>query len=89
VGRERDEDRRGGDRYLGVPKLPEAAEIPEPVIDSTDMADFDTVFMRFEPETLSVDTTFPADTIVLDSVPAEPFTFDTLTQDTISGARRD
>jgi hypothetical protein len=38
---------------------------------------------------LSVDTTFPADTIVLDSVPAEPFTLDTLTQDTISGARRD
>jgi penicillin-binding protein 1A len=87
VGRERDEDRRGRDRYLGVPKLPEATEIPEAVIDSSDIMDFDTVYMRVEPETLDADT-FPVDTIVLDTVPADTFAVDTVSADTISGARR-
>ncbi len=100
VGREREDDQRARDRYLGVPKLPRAIEIPEPVVDSATMIDIDTTLLYFDPETLSVEN-FPTDTIVLDSVPADTFTVDTLQlerpeptdtlprPDTLSGARSD
>jgi hypothetical protein len=91
VGRERDERERGRDRYLGVPKLPEAQEIPAPMMDSTIILEIDTTFMPMEPESLILDT-FPVDTFTVDTLPVDtlmPLPVDTLPPDTLSVPRRD
>jgi hypothetical protein len=92
VGREReDRDRRTRDRYLGVPKLPEAREIPAPMIDSTILLDIDTSMLQFEPvqpETLYIDT-LPTDTIDVDTLPRDtfaPLPPDTMPPDTLAPA---
>ena len=73
VGREREErDRRTRDRYLGVPKLPEAREVRTPMIDSTIYLDIDTSMLQIQPETMFIDT-FPVDTISLDTLPQDTF----------------
>ena len=76
VGREREERaRRPRDRYLGVPKLPEAREITVPMIDSTILLDIDTTMLQLQPlppETIFGDT-FPVDTISLDTLPRDTF----------------
>jgi hypothetical protein len=59
-----------------VPKLPEAQEIPAPVLDSAMIIELDT--MPMEPDTFVIDT-FPADTFVIDTMPPPP---DTLPPDT-------
>jgi len=86
-GREREEVRPRHEPYLGVPRLPEATEIPEPeiMIDTT-MPEIDTtdfVLPRIDPETLLIDTltedTLASDTLLLP---------DTIQSDTL-GAPRD
>jgi hypothetical protein len=74
VGREDDRDDRG-DRYLGVPKLPEAVEVPQPMLDSMQIIELDT--MPMVPDTIVFDT-LPADTFVLDTFPVDTFPVDTL-----------
>ena len=85
VGRERDErPRREGEEYLGVPKLPDVIEVPEPIPDTTNvLMEVDTTMLpSFEPETLSMDT------LVLDTVPADTIVPDTVPPDTIGRIRR-
>ena len=76
VGRERERDERG-DRYLGVPKLPEAQEVSIPMLDSTAVQQIDTLFLVPEdsllgepylPDTVQVE----ADTLPTDTLEAEP-----------------
>jgi penicillin-binding protein 1A len=87
VGRERDELDRGHDRYLGVPKLPEAQEIPEPMVDSTTIIEIDTSMIWTPPESVVLDT-FTVDTFSIDTLPPDTFVVDTLKLDTTSGALR-
>jgi penicillin-binding protein 1A len=93
VGRERDERERGRDRYLGVPKLPEAQEIPTPMADSTVIIEIDTTMIWVPPESVVLDTftvdTFSIDTLPPDTVVLDTLRRDTLRRDTLSGARRD
>lgn len=93
VGRERDEREPEGDRYLGVPKLPEVRDVPQPLLDSLPSVQIDTTMIFIQPETLDADTfvvdTFPVvtpDTAAPDTLPP-----DTLRAppDTISAARGD
>ncbi len=82
VGRERDERvRRGRDRYLGVPKLPAAQEIPEPVVDSTIILEIDTSMIWVPPESVVLDT-FTVDTFSIDTLPPDTFAVDSLQVDT-------
>ena len=89
VGREREERERPRDRYLGVPKLPEAREIPAPMMDSTILLDIDTSMLQLDPlqpETLDIDT-LPVDTIDLDTLPQDTFAPvlpDTVPSDTLA-----
>ncbi len=77
VGRERDERERSTDRYLGVPKLPEAQEIPEPMIDSTTILEIDTSMFWVPPESVVLDT-FTVDTFTIDTLAPDTFVVDTL-----------
>ena len=81
VGREDDRNERG-DRYLGVPKLQEAVEVPQPVLDSLQIIELDT--MPIVPDTIVFDTlpadTFEVDTMQVDTLPPP----DTLSVDTIT-----
>lgn len=70
VGRERDERQPGRDRYLGVPKLPEAQEIPMPVVDSTVILEIDTSMIWVPPESVVLDT-FVVDTFSTDTLPPD------------------
>lgn len=91
VGREREERERPRDRYLGVPKLPEAQEIPTPMIDSMIILDVDTSMLQFPAETLLLDT-MPVDTFGIDTLPLDTFApppLDTVAPDTFSIPRRD
>jgi penicillin-binding protein 1A len=80
VGRERDErPRRDRGDYLGVPKLPEAVEMREPIPDTSSvLIEIDTTMLpSFEPETLSVDT------MVVDTLPVDTIMPDTMQVDTL------
>ena len=86
VGREDDRDDRG-DRYLGVPKLPEAAEIREPMLDSIRVEEIDTILGEpFVPESLSVDT-LSVDTLQMDTIRLDTLPPDTMRTDTLSASR--
>jgi hypothetical protein len=67
-----------------VPKLPDVIEVPEPIVDTSNvLIELDTTMLpSFEPETLSVDTlvvdTLPADTLPPDTVPPDTLRPDTM-----------
>lgn len=91
VGREREDVEQKGEDYLGVPKLPQAIEVPEPILVDTSsvLMDFDTSALIIEPETLSVDT-LSVDTPVANPVPPPVDTLpaDTVRRDTLLLPRR-
>lgn len=67
VGREREEALPAGDRYLGVPKLPEVREVPQPMLDSLPTVQLDTGMIFVEPDALQPETLQP-DFIIPDTV---------------------
>jgi hypothetical protein len=70
TGTEKPRQPRPDERYLGVPRLPRAIEIPEIKLDSFAVAPFDpsVIVVPLPPDTMLLDSVV-ADTIELDTVP--------------------
>lgn len=88
IGREREERLPAGDRYLGVPRLPQVREVPQPMLDSLPTVDIDTAMQFMPPDSLPVDTIIfdafmPPDTLLLDTIPIDTIPVDSLPIDTI------
>ncbi|MGQ0814871.1 MAG: transglycosylase domain-containing protein [Gemmatimonadota bacterium] len=83
-----EEERREPERepYLGVPRLPAAAEMPLPLVDTTIVLPegFDSLMTD---TLLIMPDTMPTDTIYPDTLPPDTIQVDTLQIDTLNGAR--